>query len=92
MLPPIRDVVLDRRLTPSEKDVYLTLRYVPEFRLSPSEWKPAKHEALSKLLDISESTVARSIASLIQRGYLEAGTRKPGSPQEYRLVFSRKVA
>jgi predicted transcriptional regulator len=88
MIPRLHDAARDRDLRDSALRVYLTLIY----DLSPVEWRPVKHLALAKHLEISESTIERAIASLLQRGYLEAGTRTPGSPQHYRLVYSRKVA
>lgn len=94
MLPPIRDVIRDRRLRGgSAIRVYLALRYDPQFRLAREAWKPVDQEALRVLLKVSLSTVERAIAVLIQEGYLASGTRVPGSPQHYKLVCpQRKVA
>lgn len=88
MIPRLEDAARDPTLRDSALRVYLTLVY----DLSPVEWRPMKRLALARQLDFSERTIDDAIASLIERGYLEAGTRVPGSPQSYRLVYSRKVA
>lgn len=87
MFPALYDAADDLQLRDSALRVLYYLAYK---QLSPVEWRPVKHVALAAHLRISESTVERAIASLIRLGYLEVGTRTPGSPQVYRLVYSRK--
>jgi hypothetical protein len=90
VFPALYDAAEDVELRDSALRVLYFLAYK---RLSPVEWRPVKRLALSRDLHISERTIDDALSSLIQRGYLEAGKRVPGSPQTYRLVFSRtKVA
>lgn len=90
MYPSLYDAADDAELRDSALRVLYYLAYK---QLDPVEWRAVKHLALATHLKLSVATIDRAIASLIQRGYLEAGTRTPGSPQVYRLIFSRtKVA
>lgn len=90
MFPSLYDAADDMELRDSALRVLYYLAYK---QLSPVEWRAVKHYALATHLNLSLRTVDGAIASLIERGYLEAGSRTPGSPRLYRLVFSRsKVA
>lgn len=87
MIPRLHDAARDASLRDSALRVYLTLL----FDLSPTEYRPVKQLALASQLHVSLRTIEDAMAQLIRRAYLEAGTRVPGSPQSYRLVYSRKA-
>jgi DNA-binding MarR family transcriptional regulator len=91
MIPRLRDAPLDQKLSPSAMRVYLAFVTDDELQLSPVEWTARKQEAIALRLRLSLRTVESAVASLIRLGYIEAGTRLPGSSQRYRLVYSRKA-
>jgi predicted DNA-binding transcriptional regulator len=86
VIPRLSDARHDPELRDSALRVYLCFI----FDLSPVEWREKKVSVIALDTRLSERTVEGAIAQLIRRGYIEAGTRVPGSPQTYRLVWSAK--
>lgn len=87
MIPRLAAAHADLNLHESALRVYLALVFDEDFRLSPGEFRSAKHAALAKRLKMGERTLDRAMADLIRWGYIQAGKRVPGSPQRYKLVY-----
>jgi hypothetical protein len=88
LVPRFEQARDDPELKNSTLRVYLHLVY----DLSPVEWRNIKLLALAKKLHVSERTIDSAMSALIRGGYIETRKRTPGSPQAYRLIWSRAVA
>lgn len=83
MIPAFFTAMQDRELKGAPREVYVWCHE----HLDVVRHRAVKHSAIESALSINDATVACAISRLLERGYLERGTRD-GRLWTYRLVYS----